>query len=412
MATTAVDDLAPTAPLAAPAPTAHPSPLALLTRAPAPLLTLALTVVHAAFVLLATAQGSLAGTYRSLLEWDAQWYASVVDDGYQCDLEALARGPHNSNCGYFPGLPVLASGVKRLLGVPTWLALPLVAQACCWGFWTYLLLLLRRWGVSPAAQAITVLFLVLYPWSFFLQVGYSESPFLLFLLGYVYWGERPGRWGTLLAAAHGAGMTGTRLMGAAAVGWPLLRRSGARRWHRRLVLAAASLLGLVLFYGYLGWRFGHPDLYHRVQASGWGVRPDYLVVLRWDAYVPKYTNGIVCPVLIAWLVWLAWRQWRRPAVQGADGNLPWALLSVAGVLFYLAEAAMINRQLCSLPRIAYPSVVLLTLATAHQATYLPARPIPARWRAALITFAFVAGLACLVFQAHLVQRFIHRRWVA
>jgi hypothetical protein len=411
MATIAVDDPAPTAPATAPAPTPRPSHLALLTRTPAPVLALALTALHAALVLVATAQGSLAGAYRSLLEWDAQWYASVVDDGYQCDLDALARGPHYSNCGFFPGLPMLASGVKRLLGVPTWLALPLVAQACCWGFWTYLLLLLRRWGASPVVQAITVLVLVLYPWSFFLQVGYSESPFLMFLLGYFYWGERPGRWGGLLAAVHGAGMTGTRLLGAAAAGWPVLRGGAPPSW-RRLLLAAASLLGLALFYGYLGWRFGHPELYHRVQECGWSVRPDYLVFLRWDAYIPKYTNGVVCPAIIAWLAWLAWRQWRRPALPGRDGNLRWALLIVAGVVLYLAEAAMINRQLCSLPRIAYPSLVLLGLAAAHQATYLPIRPIPARWRAALITLAFVAGAACLVFQAHLVQRFIHRRWVA
>jgi hypothetical protein len=408
-----VDHAAPSAPTAGPAPILRPSHLALLTRAPAPLLALALTALHAALVLMATAQGTASGAYRSLLEWDAQWYASVVDDGYQCDLEALARGPHYSNCGFFPGLPVLASGVKRLLGVPTWLALPLVAQVCCWGFWTYLLLLLRRWGTSPAAQAITILFLVLYPWSFFLQVGYSESPFLMFLLGYFYWSERPGRWSALLAAAHGAGMTGTRLVGAAAAGWPVLRGRGAQRsWRGRLFLAAAALLGLAAFYGYLGWRFGHPDLYHRVQESGWGVRPDYFVFLRWDAYVPKYTNGVVCPAIIAWGAWLAWRQWRTPGAAGGDGTLPWELLVVAGVLFYLAEAAMIDRQLCSLPRIAYPSVVLLGLATAHQATYLPARPIPARSRPALFVLALVAGAACLILQAHLVQRFIHRLWVA
>src|SRR5579871_1447444 len=99
---------------------------------PIPILALALTVAHAGFVLLATGQHSLADSYRSLLEWDAQWYASILDHGYECDLSQLSASYYLCNCAFFPGLPLLAWPLK-LLGLPSWLALPLTAQCCAWG---------------------------------------------------------------------------------------------------------------------------------------------------------------------------------------------------------------------------------------------------------------------------------------
>lgn len=382
------------------------SPFALLDAVPVPLLALALTVLHAAFVLLATGESSLGAAYGRLVEWDGFWYASIAEEGYRIDFDRLDEHGYYSNCGFFPGYPLLALPLTAL-GVPAWLLLPLVAQLCCTGFWTYTLLLLRRWGVGPLARAVTVLALVLHPWSFFLQVGYSESTFLFFLTGYLYWSDRPGRWSWLLAALHGVGMTGTRLVGVAVVAWPVLRR--LPRWRPALALAATACLGVVLFYAFLGLRFGRPDLYHFVQYWCWSVRPDYLVMFRWDAYIPLYTNSILSPVLIAWCAGLAWRQCRLAA---GDGKLFWALLATAGLLLYLVEAAMINRQLCSLPRISYPSVVLLALASALQARHLPRRTPSPLQRQALVVFLAGVVLACLVLQIHLVQRFINHFWVA
>lgn len=406
--------------LTTPALTPRPRLLDLVARLPIPVLALILTVGQAAFTLLLTGHHSVGASYRSLLEWDAQWYASILDEGYQCDVASLTL----CNCAFFPGLPVLALPLK-CLGLPTWLALPLVAQFCCWGFWTYLLLLLRLWDVHPRVRTGAVLALLTYPWSFFLQVGYSEAPFLLFLTGFLYWSEKPGKGSWLLAALHGAGMTGTRLVGVAALVWPFLRGpDGLSRfwrepltwlWRRRgdLLLAAAASLGIVLFYSYLGWRFGRPDLYHTIQRTGMGVRPDYLVFLRWNAYIPRYTNGLVCPIILLGGVWLAWREWRLPDTPPGARCRTWALLTVAGMLFYLVMAGMITRQLCSLPRIGYPVIVLLLLTWAQQTVRLPRRPlVPSRWRGAALALVIGVNLTCVALQAHFVQRFIHRYWVA
>ena len=388
-------------------------------------LALTLVVACVGLCLLATRNcRGPAASYRSLLEWDAVWYATVVDNGYLADVELRGQNYYDFNCGFFPGLPVLAMPLKAL-GLPTWLALPLVSQCCAWGFWIYLLLLMRRWGVHARHQAFLVAALVLYPWSFFLETGYSESPFLMFLTGYLYWSEGSDRKSWWLAALHGIGMTGTRLVGLPVVGWPVLRAwfAAASPWRMplawlrqarwSLVLAGAAALGMVFFYAYLGWRFGRMDLYHLAQERVMNVHPDYLPFLRWDFYIPKYTYGLVCPFILFGGVWLLWRERRLPAAGADNRGLSWSLIAAAGMMYYLAMAGMIDRQLGSLPRIGFPCIVLLALAWCVQSARLPLRPVaPSRRRWLQIALLTTACVGLLVVQVYLVQRFIHRQWVA
>src|SRR5437868_5810150 len=64
---------------------------------------------------------SLSGQSDSLL------YARLLDEGYQ------------DGAGFFPGYPLAARSLRDLVGVPTPVALLLVAHLACWGFWTYVL---------------------------------------------------------------------------------------------------------------------------------------------------------------------------------------------------------------------------------------------------------------------------------
>ena len=70
--------------------------------------------------------------------------------------------------------------------------------------------------------------IVVHPGPFYLVVGYSESLFLLGLLGYFYWCEKAGRWSWSLAARHGFGMTATRLVGLPAAVFPVWQHTP--RW--------------------------------------------------------------------------------------------------------------------------------------------------------------------------------------
>ena len=59
-------------------------------------------------------------------------------------------------CPGFSRYPIVGAIVSRLTGLDVELALPLAAQLCCWGYWTYLVLLCRHWGFSPRATHILI----------------------------------------------------------------------------------------------------------------------------------------------------------------------------------------------------------------------------------------------------------------
>ena len=101
------------------------------------------------------------------------------------------------------------------------------AQACCWGFWTYFLLMLREAGVSRDVGVFAVGLIVLHPVSFFLIAAYSESLFFLSLFGFIYWVERPGPAALILTGVHGFFMTVTRFVGITLIFYPLFRSPSA-----------------------------------------------------------------------------------------------------------------------------------------------------------------------------------------
>ena len=100
--------------------------------------------------------------------------------------------------GFFPGYPLSVRVVARATGLPAEAATLAAAQLACVGFWAYVLLWLRRGGVSVPLALATVLLLAAHPSAFFLAAGYSESLFLCATLGFFYWsavrGPGAGSW--------------------------------------------------------------------------------------------------------------------------------------------------------------------------------------------------------------------------
>lgn len=244
-------------------------------------------------------------SYRNLVKWDSLWYGAIVDQGYQTTIPPT---PSSLTVGFAPGYPLLAGALGRVFGLPTWLALVSAAQLSCWGFWTYLLLFFRRWRVPAGRAAVAALAVLAHPAAFFLVSAYSESLFLLALLGFIYWSDTPGWLSWLLAAVHGLVMSATRLIGAPLVIYPLVglldgRRSASRSdWQKkvvaRLLLCAAAALGALLFFAYCQMRWGMWDLYMQVQHVGWDINPDYLVFLHprnWHVINPPFRDGAPIP---------------------------------------------------------------------------------------------------------------------
>ena len=144
------------------------------------------------------------------------------------------------------------------------------------------------------------------PGGVFLVAGYSESLFLMGLIGFIYWSGEKGRAAKIWAALHGMLMSATRIVGIVCAAYPIVTKvfgqswNGLRDWRGwwqryrsavALTIAAAS--GAILFFAYCQLRWGHWDMYMLTQTAGWGITPDYLAAFRPSSYhwlLPALSN--------------------------------------------------------------------------------------------------------------------------
>ena len=151
--------------------------------------------------------------------------------------------------------------------------------------------------MSSAIQVLGALSIAAHPAAFFLIAGYSESLFLMGLIGFMYWSTANGRVAKILAALHGIAMSGTRIVGIPCAAFPVVQSvfaKGAERVRQPLLwlrlhlpaigLMMAATLGAVFFFLFCQLRWGHWDMYMLTQTAGWGITPDYLAIFKPASY--------------------------------------------------------------------------------------------------------------------------------
>src|SRR5437667_5497467 len=174
------------------------------------LLTLVQLVVA---VFLLAPEGPLSYRYTSLVQHDGYWFASIVDRGYQTIVPPINHKVMEvSNVAFFPAYPALASLLRSVFRVEPETALLITAQLAAWGFWTYFFLFCERWRLSSTLRFFGALAIVTHPAAFFLIAGYSESLFLMALIGFIYWSSSESRAVKILAVVHGIAMSATRIV--------------------------------------------------------------------------------------------------------------------------------------------------------------------------------------------------------
>ncbi|HEV3259938.1 MAG TPA: mannosyltransferase family protein [Gemmataceae bacterium] len=396
----------------------------------------ALAVTLGQVVLACTLSGrsNLAAAYQALDQWDSQWYARLAEQGYPDTLPEVRADM--AKLGFFPGYPLFARLVAAVTGLPATTALLVAAQVACWGFWTYVFLFLRRWQVPAPVAAAGVLAVLVHPCAFFLVAGYSESLFLLSVLGFFYWCSVRTQGAWLLAAAHGVVMASTRIVGLPLAVCPLLLSVASLTWGERghaehglrRVLSAGLLGGLaslggLLFFAFCRLQYGRWDAYMYCQHAGWGITPDYLALFNPEIYRvawPGFIDGLVNPNDLSRLcvpgtivLFLALALIECRAARG-DRARTWreraGLYLAGGLLFYIAVAGLANSGLVSMIRYSFCAHVVLALAAVHLAARVPSWKAPAgRVAVALFTVALVVSAVCQLMLAHL---FTHGEWVA
>jgi hypothetical protein len=404
-------------------------------------LALAIVVAQVLFLCGIQARSSLNDAYLALRQFDTRWYCHIMIWGYRSTIPPVGQDPDQGNVAFFPGYPRAARALYRGLGVSDTVALLLAAQFACWGFWTYLLMMLKRWRVPRELTATCLALLATHPAAFFLVVGYSESLFLFSLLGFLFWGTTAGWRSWVLAALHGFVMTATRLVGLGLCFLPLLHlaltetgqpggHAIANRRRRRLLAtslqAGVASLGGLLFFGYCQWHFGYWDLYLTTERIGWGTTADYVALLRPRSYrlfLPNFTDGswpndlsplsVPLTVVLGLVILLAEAR-LAPRLPPGNWRERAALYFGAAIQFYISASGSASRGMSAMLRYNYGVHVLLLLAVVHLATaWRQAAPDSAKGRPRALAFAWsVAAGFSLMLQALLVRYFCVGHWVA
>jgi hypothetical protein len=193
--------------------------------------------------------------------WDTGHYIYIASNGYN---------PHSENPAFFPLYPLLMAGLDPLLPGDM-LATGLIISSL-----TTLIALIVIFRLvddlfdGPTAER-TILYLMAFPFAFFLVAAYNESLLVVLTAGALYCMRRGHWWGAglLTGLASGARMAGLLLALAFVIEY--LRQ---RQWHLNLVrwdalwilLSPAGLIGFMI---YDNNAFGDP-LRFMHQQSTWG----------------------------------------------------------------------------------------------------------------------------------------------
>jgi len=370
--------------------------------------------------------------YSALVQHDSYWFMNIIDRGYQTIVPPVDQKMMEvSNVAFFPAYPAIAALLRNAFNVSTGMALLIVAQLAAWGFWTYFFLFCRRWKVARSLQICGTLLILANPAAFFLVAAYSESLFLMALLGFIYWSTAEGRTARVLAAMHGMVMSATRIVGIVCAAFPLVRsvvRTGwrgllkPRKWLREnraaVGLTFVAACGGIAFFVLCQLRWGHWDLYMLTQAAGWGIVPDYFAVLRPESYrwlVPalndptevsqlSMTLGAVLLVAIAVCELL-------PAIRRRAG-LPVraGIYFCAATIYYLSVSGVACVDMESMLRYEFSAYALIVLGLLNFLRQFRTPPI---WARALGTAAVaLVSAAGLCVQGWYVWNFTRGHWVA
>jgi len=377
-------------------------------------------------------EGSFSERYATLVQHDSYWFMNIIDRGYHTIVPPIDHKVMEiSNVAFFPAYPAIAALLQRVFNIGTGTALLVTAQLAAWGFWTYFFLFCRRWKLPQVLRFCGALLILANPAAFFLVSAYSESLFLMALLGFIYWSTAKGPAAKALAAIHGMVMSAARIVGIVCAAFPAVRsvfRTGWRgllkplNWIREnrgaigLTFVAAS--GAVPFFAYCQLRWGHWDLYMLTQAAGWGIVPDYLALFRPESYrwpVPALNNpteasqlsmtlGAVLLVLVAFCELI-------PAIRRRAGMpVRVGIYFCAAAIYYLSVSGVACVEMESMLRYTFGAYALIVLAFLN---FLGQFRTPPVWVRALGTAAVaLISAAGLCVQGWYVWNFTRGNWVA
>ncbi|MFL5815320.1 MAG: hypothetical protein ACJ763_17215 [Bdellovibrionia bacterium] len=382
---------------------------------------LSLTALQILFMLALAPGTSFGARYLAFNNWDSFHYLHIAEGGYKIPTGTITSDDIHegrANVVFFPGYPMAARGVSQLTGLSVPLSLLIVAQLCCFIFWIYFFLLMKQFGLSEETARNRALCIALHPAAFYLVAGYTETLFLVGMMGFLYWSNRwlkEGGVAGVIAAAHGFAMSITRIVSFAPASYPSFVElfshgpsalKKAKFW-KAVAISLAGVSGAVVFFAYCQSRFGMWNLYFQLEETGWQNHRRWFAVINPLSYVPRFffehsvdslnrTAVLVTGIQLV-QTFPKKQSWRK--IFSAE-LLP--LWIVAFTLFYIALTGKANANMDSMLRYTLPPFILLLLIGAREGTDLLKRP---RWIALAAVFSFALQIWC-------AYRFLRGHWVA
>jgi hypothetical protein len=206
--------------------------------------------------------------------WDTGFYVSIAEEGYKFEGVPLP------SVAFFPLLPLLMRAVTPLVGDTLAAGIVVSNVALLLAMMLFYRLVAESWDEQVADRAVW--YLLIFPTAFFGAAIYTESLFLLAVIGAFYFARRR-YWELSALLGIAAGMT--RLMGLIVV--PMLLLEWLRQWRSMegeerpfffsFFIAFTPLIGLGAFMLYLQSVFGDPLAFVH-GAEAWGRVPQSPVV--------------------------------------------------------------------------------------------------------------------------------------
>ncbi len=223
--------------------------------------------------------GGWHGLFSAFERQDAIWFLRIATHGY-------ARG--DSSAAFFPLYPLATRAVSFFVGGHPLLAATLVSNAAFLGA-LVVLFALTKMELSESHARKVVLYMAIFPTSFFFLAPYSESLFLVLAVS-AFWFARRDRWA--LAALVALLAATTRSIGIVLA--PALFVEAVHQWREhgvalwpRIGAAVAVVAGPLGYFLYWQGRFHDFMGPYRIQ-QGWQRAATFPLVTPWDAAVKAY----------------------------------------------------------------------------------------------------------------------------
>ena len=243
------------------------------------------TVVLVGFPVTADWLASSDPLWNLLARWDTGWYVEIATKGYVW----TGRTDIEQNIVFFPAFPILMRAVAELLRSHAMVGGLAVSLTAFLGAMVYLYRLARL-NMDGEAAAGALALTACYPYAVFYSAAYTESLFLVAVVGAFYhfrqaqW-FRAGLWGLVVGLTRPNGFVLSVPLACIALA-PLMTWIGPRlRWwltgsedrpeggigRTTRGLAAASMpgVGLLLFLAFNYWFTGDPTTWMRA-VEAWG----------------------------------------------------------------------------------------------------------------------------------------------